>query len=198
MRRIDGLYRTHASALAALAGGDLTVRLGGEGLTGEAAAMAASIDSLAMQMTTIVQGSRLIADQIDTRWREMLTIGDTMSATAETTATRAIALGATSLEVSNNMQVLAAATEELSSTVREIASYAASAAQGARVGIEQASTTSATMTELETSCGKVDALADLDQLDLLADPAAVVERPDRGGQRRGSGSWVHGHRQRGR
>jgi methyl-accepting chemotaxis protein len=146
-------------ALAAIAAGDLTVRLDGSRHANSATAR--SINDLTNRTEQLVLATRRIAAAMNERWEEMLRIGDSMSSTAELTTTRAIAASAASVQVSDNMNIVATAATQMASTIREVATLAAAAVEGARLGIAQATDTGATMRELHAASQCVGDIAQL-------------------------------------
>jgi methyl-accepting chemotaxis protein len=148
------------AALAAIEAGDLTVRVPEDG-RGMAVDVAHCLNDLTARSEELVAGSRRIAEAMGQRWTEVLRIGESMSATAELTTTRAISASAASVQVSDNMNVVAAATNQMAATIREVAALAAAAVEGTRVGIEQARTTGATMNELHAASQRVSNVAGL-------------------------------------
>lgn len=121
--------------------------------------MARSVNELASRLEDTVVCSAEIAAELGDKWRAIVDIGDMMSTTAEVSTTRAISVGATSEQVSDNMQVLASATEEMAATIREVASYAAAAADSARSGMDQANGTGLAMHELVEAARQVGNIA---------------------------------------
>jgi methyl-accepting chemotaxis protein len=148
------------AALAAIDAGDLTVRVPEDG-RGIAVEVARCLNGLTARSEELVVGSRRIAEAMGQRWTEVLRIGESMSATAELTTTRAISASAASVQVSDNMNVVAAATNQMAATIREVAQLAAAAVEGTRLGIEQATTTGATMSELHLASQRVSDVARL-------------------------------------
>ncbi|HEY8729361.1 MAG TPA: methyl-accepting chemotaxis protein, partial [Acidothermaceae bacterium] len=151
--------RDMQAALAAIAAGDLTVRL--DGPWHENSAMAKSLNDLTNRTEQLVLATRRIAAEMSERWAEVLRIGESMSSTAELTTTRAISASAASVQVSENMNVVATAATHIAATIREVATLAATAVEGARVGIAQATDTGATIRELQAASQRVGDIAQL-------------------------------------
>lgn len=139
--------RLMAARLRQLADGDLTVRapMGGSESLLEIGSAANAIAERLQAFVTMVHRTTA---ELDVRWRETLELSGSMQETAEQTATSAMAAAASSRDVSDNMHVVATATEELAATIREIASHAEDAASGARQGTEQADDTANTVQDL--------------------------------------------------
>jgi methyl-accepting chemotaxis protein len=149
-----------SAALAAIEAGDLTVRVPEDG-RGMAVEVARCLNQLTARSEELVAGSRRVAEAMGQRWTEVLRIGESMSATAELTTTRAISVSAASVQVSGNMNVVAAATSQMAATIREVAALAAAAVESTRVGIQQASATGAAMDELHVAAQRVGDVAGL-------------------------------------
>jgi methyl-accepting chemotaxis protein len=152
-------WRETQAALAAIAGGDLTVRL----IQSRHAdsAITHAINDLTDRTQQLVLATRRIADDMSERWGEVLRISASMSSTAEVTTTRAISASAASVEVSDNMNVVATAATQMAATIREVATLAATAVEGTRVGIAQATDTATTMRELHAASQRVGDIAQL-------------------------------------
>lgn len=99
--------------------------------------------------------------ELKVRWHEILELTGTMQELAELTSTQAKAVTALSEDVFGNMHTVAAATDPLAATVREIAGHADDASQGALVGSKQAETTATTVRELGLASPQVGNVAAL-------------------------------------
>ena len=126
-----------SAQLQAVADGDLSVRIStGDtddiGRTADSAA--AIVDRLRDALITVNRS----AVMLNAGWRSVLATSDQLSDTAETTAARATAAAAGAEQVSNNVHLVAAATEELAATIREVAVHASEASLVATSASEQA------------------------------------------------------------
>src|SRR5438105_10242087 len=125
-RHIPAELQALVRGLEAIAGGDLTVELdGGRSRAGQAIAAAAGqvVDDLRSTLTDVQRSKAALG----TGWREVNDVAWSMLETSETTASRASTAAATASEVSDSMHRIAAATEELAATIREVATHASHA-----------------------------------------------------------------------
>ena len=143
-----------------LADGDLTVRLTVEG-DDNVAHLGTALNSVSERMRDALVCVWQGTSELKVRWHEILELTGTMQELAELTSTQAKAVTALSEDVFGNMHTVAAATDQLAATVREIAGHADDASQGALVGSKQAETTATTVRELGLASQQVGNVAAL-------------------------------------
>src|SRR4051794_17034144 len=146
--------------LEAVAGGDLTVELdGGRSPAGQAIAAAVShlVEDLRSTLTTVERSKAALG----TGWREVNDVAWSMLETSETTAGRASSAAATATEVSDSMHRIAAATEELAATIREVATHASHASSVASDVSVQVVAANHTVGELQTASREIQKVVDL-------------------------------------
>ncbi|MDX6228475.1 MAG: hypothetical protein QOI76_1865 [Frankiales bacterium] len=146
--------------LQAIAQGDLTVRLDGGGTAaGQAIAAAGNrlVDDLRGVLTDVATGKATLGGG----WREVNDVAWAMLETSETTAGRASTAAATANEVSDSMHRIAAATEELAATIREVATHASLASSVANDVSGQVVAANGTVGQLESSSREIQKVVDL-------------------------------------
>ena len=151
-----------STQLQAVADGDLSVRIstGDTDDLGRAADSAAAIvDRLRDTLITVNRS----AVMLNAGWRSVLATSDQLSDTAETTAARATAAAAGAEQVSNNVHLVAAATEELAATIREVAVHASEASLVATSASEQAVQANQSVVVLGESSQRVGQVVELIQ-----------------------------------
>ena len=121
---IPSSLRPLVAGIEAIADGDLTVALDGgkhRGRSGDRCRCDAS------RRRPAQHPHRRLREQVrrsGTGWREVNDVAWAMLETSETTAGRASSAASTANEVSDSMHRIAAATEELAATIREVATHA--------------------------------------------------------------------------
>jgi methyl-accepting chemotaxis protein len=146
--------------LQAVAEGDLTVAIdGGNSAVGQAIAAATTrlVEDLRGVLTDVAAGKATLGSG----WREVNDVAWAMLETSETTAGRASTAAATANEVSDSMHRIAAATEELAATIREVATHASLASSVANDVSGQVITANSTVTQLESSSREIQKVVDL-------------------------------------
>ncbi|MDX6213038.1 MAG: hypothetical protein QOF82_2125 [Frankiales bacterium] len=146
--------------LQAIAEGDLTIRLDGGGTAaGQAIAAAGNrlVDDLRGVLTDVTAGKA----SLGSGWREVNDVAWAMLETSETTAGRASTAAATANEVSDSMHRIAAATEELAATIREVATHASLASSVANDVSGQVVSANSTVGQLESSSREIQKVVDL-------------------------------------
>ena len=149
-------------ALTAVAGGNIRAEVAA-GRTDELGALeaAAGLTVARLRYALITVGRS--SEALHTGWRAVLEVSNQMSDTAETTAARATAAVAAAEQVSNNVHIVAAATEELAATIREVAVHASEASLVARDASVQAVSASGTVGALNASARRVEQVVELIQ-----------------------------------
>jgi methyl-accepting chemotaxis protein len=122
----------------------------------------AAAQTVARLRTALVTVARS-AEALNAGWREVLEVSNAMSDTAETTSAMADAAAASATQVSNNVQLVAAATEELGATIREVAVHASVASRVALDASTQAVNASAAVASLGESSQRVERVVELIQ-----------------------------------
>jgi methyl-accepting chemotaxis protein len=146
--------------IEAIADGDLTVQLdGGSTAAGRAIATAVTriVEDLRGVLTDLSAGKATLASG----WREVNDVAWAMLETSETTAGRASTAAATANEVSDSMHRIAAATEELAATIREVATHASLASSVANDVSGQVVTANGTVGQLENASRDIQKVVDL-------------------------------------
>jgi methyl-accepting chemotaxis protein len=146
--------------LQAIAEGDLTVSLdGGSTAAGQAIAAAVGrlVEDLRGLLTDVTEGKAALG----TGWREVNDVAWAMLETSETTAGRASTAASTANEVSDSMHRIAAATEELAATIREVATHASLASSVANDVSTQVVAANATVGELLSASRDIQKVVDL-------------------------------------
>jgi methyl-accepting chemotaxis protein len=159
-RHIPAELRPLVRALEAMADGDLTVQLdGGNSPAGKAIAAATGrlVDDLRGILTDVTAGKTALASG----WREVNDVAWSMLETSETTAARASTAASTAHEVSDSMHRIAAATEELAATIREVATHASHASAVAHDVSVQVIAANGTVGKLQTSSRDIQKVVDL-------------------------------------
>ncbi|MEO6711934.1 MAG: methyl-accepting chemotaxis protein, partial [Mycobacteriales bacterium] len=154
MRRVSGRLTRLGSALDALQRGDLTVHVTDAGAD-ELGAIARSVDSTASRMRDLVIAVHHATRAVRKGWEEVEEVGAAMSTAAESTCVEALAAAAAADQVSNSIHVVAAATEELNTTVREVAMHASEAAAVATAAAEQSALATSSVRELGEASQRV-------------------------------------------
>ncbi len=165
-----------ARALEAIAGGDLTVKLP-EG-TSDLGRVGTSVNGIVDQMRVILSHVEAGKVEVAARWREVNVVAEQMLDTSENTAMQASLSAATAAHISDNMQRIAAATEEMAATTREVAQHAAQAASVAETVAQEVVAANSTVSDLEDSSIEIQTVVDLirqiaDQTHLLALNATI-------------------------
>ena len=172
LRRVGGRRALHRSerarvgaltrSLEALLAGDLgrTIEVGPADEVGALEqAVQETVVRLRTALVTVGRGTVVL----DTGWRKVLDMSEQMSQTAEDTAAMADAAAASAVQVSNNVQVVAAATEELGATIREVAVHASEASRVAVAASEQALSANSSVTALGEASVRVGRVVELIQ-----------------------------------
>ena len=157
---VSASLRPLVVGIEAIAEGDLTVALdGGNSAAGRAIATAVTriVDDLRNILTDVSAGKASLA----TGWREVNDVAWAMLETSETTAGRASTAAATANEVSDSMHRIAAATEELAATIREVATHASLASSVANDVSGQVVSANSTVAQLESSSREIQKVVDL-------------------------------------
>ena len=156
--------RSHLARLARLthvlqtvAAGELLVRV--DTSAGDPLTLAAEAVVARLRDALIVVGRS--ADALNSGWRDVLEVSKQMSDTAETTAARAGSAVAAAVQVSNSVHVVAAATEELGATIREVAVHASEASTVAQDASEQARSASGAIVALSACTLRVEEVVGL-------------------------------------
>ena len=147
-RRRPKVTRETAWAVASLqsiADGDLRLRLAEDV---EGSEVPAVVNRMADRFEAVYVSLHGAVDVLDARWKQTMALSESMQLTAEETATQGLAATLSSREVSNNMHLVASATEELGATIREVAAHAEEAAGRSRTGALQAQETAGVVSEL--------------------------------------------------
>ncbi|BEP12831.1 hypothetical protein acdb102_11420 [Acidothermaceae bacterium B102] len=158
--RIPAELRPLVRDLQAIADGDLTVQIdGGSSAAGQAIAAAAGrvVDDLRHVLTDVTAGK----EALGTGWREVNDVAWSMLETSETTASRANTAATTANEVSDSMHRIAAATEELAATIREVASHASLASSVATDVTVQVVAANGTVGQLQSASREIQKIVDL-------------------------------------
>jgi methyl-accepting chemotaxis protein len=168
--RFGSAKSTHASipaslrplvvGIEAIADGDLTVTLDG-GNTAAGRAIAAAVNRLVDDLRSILTDVSSSRSALATGWREVNDVAWAMLETSETTVGRASSAANTANEVSDSMHRIAAATEELAATIREVATHASLASSVANDVSGQVVAANSTVNQLETSSREIQNVVDL-------------------------------------
>jgi len=146
-RSITGRVRETATVLAAVAEGDLTMRLDSAGRdeVGQMSdALNRTLDQISHAMQNIGQNSQALASSSE----ELSAVSHQMSSNAEETSAQASVVAAAAEQATRNLQTVAAATEEMTASIGEISKSASTAAAIAGRAVERAGVANITMTHL--------------------------------------------------
>ncbi len=143
--------------VSAAAEGDLTqaVTVSGDDAIGQ---MGEGLAGFLSDLRETVRGIGGNSSSVGQSSGELLSVAQSMAATAEETSHQARVVTAAAEEVSENVQTVAAGIEELNASVKEIAKNAADAASVATEGVTVAESTNASVAKLgdsSTEIGKV-------------------------------------------
>ncbi|MBT5494127.1 MAG: HAMP domain-containing protein [Alphaproteobacteria bacterium] len=132
-------------------------------------------NNLADSFDTTVKG---IVDSVASASTELEATAQTMTASAEQTATQATAVGSAAEQASANVQTVAAATEELSATVNEIGQQVAESSRISNEAVTEAGNTIGQVRNLSGSVQKISEVLQLindiaEQTNLLALNATI-------------------------
>ena len=132
---------------------------GGSSAGGQAIAAAAEqlVTDLRSILTDVARG----ASALGTGWREVNDVAWSMLETSETTAARASTAATTANEVSDSMHRIAAATEELAATIKEVATHASHASSVASDVSVQVVAANGTVGQLQSSSRDIQKVVDL-------------------------------------
>ncbi|WP_433795848.1 methyl-accepting chemotaxis protein [Actinoplanes sp. CA-252034] len=135
-------------------GGDLTARtdLGGGDEIGE---LATALNHTASEVATTVRQVRDDAEALASTSGRLSVIAEELTRSAQTTAEQAGSVSAAAEVISSNVQTVAAGTEEMSASIREIATSAGDAAQVAGNATTAAQRTSDTMAKLGQASAEI-------------------------------------------
>jgi len=149
--RLRRLKRALDSALA----GDLTVSIGSTetDLVGE---IERAVDLLIERLVTVVGTVQQGVDRMRDARATVVDSHKTMLDTAEMTAGQAYDVGVTASQVSNSINAVASATEELNATISEVASHATIAADVAVAAAAQGEVADGCVRELVAALQRVD------------------------------------------
>ena len=161
-RRADQRVATLTASLQAVLGGDLRTSIT-VGSAGDLADLERTADQLVVRLREALVTVSRSALALDTGWRDVLEMSNRMSSTAEGTAAMADAAATAAVQVSNNVQVVAAATEQLGATIREVAVHASEASRVAVSASTQAVRANASVTALGESSQRVERVVELIQ-----------------------------------
>jgi methyl-accepting chemotaxis protein len=159
-RHIPSELQPLVHALEAMAAGDLTVTLeGGTSPAGQAIAAATGrlVDDLRGVLTDVAAGKAALGSG----WREVNDVAWSMLETSEATAARASTAAFTAGEVSDSMHRIAAATEELAATIKEVASHASHASAVASDVSAQVVAANGTVGQLQAASREIQQVVDL-------------------------------------
>ena len=154
--------RRLTAALEAVAAGEIRVTFETAG-SDDVAELAVAADRTVGRLREALIVIGRSAEALNSGWRAVLDVSNQMSDTAETTAARATSAVAAAEQVSNNVHIVAAATEELAATIREVAVHAAEASLVARGASDQAISASSTVGALGESSMRVEQVVELIQ-----------------------------------
>jgi methyl-accepting chemotaxis protein len=158
--QIPSSLRPLVRDLQAIAEGDLTITPdGGNSAAGQAIAGAVTrlVEDLRVVLTDVSEGKASLASG----WREVNEVAWAMLETSETTAGRASTAAATANEVSDSMHRIAAATEELAATIREVSTHASLASSVANDVSHQVVAANSTVGQLESASREIQKVVDL-------------------------------------
>ncbi|MEO6714537.1 MAG: methyl-accepting chemotaxis protein [Mycobacteriales bacterium] len=157
---VAGRVKTMAAVARSVATGNLSV-----------VAEVDASDEFGRVVADIAQGQDRVRDvlktmqravrQLDLSGADVHDLGTSMAGTAELTTIEAASAAAAAQQVSNHMHLVAAASEELASTVREVAQHAAHAASTATFAAEQSSLAQGTVVELGVASTRIGEVVDL-------------------------------------
>src|SRR4051794_29337799 len=150
VRRYTRRLSLLSSQLQAVAAGDLSVRIE-TGDRDDVGLMAESAADIVERLRDALLTVHRSAVMLNVGWRSVLETSDQLSNAAETTAARATAAVAGAEQVSTNVHLVAAATEELAATIREVAVHASEASLVATSASTQALQANATVAILGES-----------------------------------------------
>ncbi|BEP12436.1 hypothetical protein acdb102_07470 [Acidothermaceae bacterium B102] len=161
-RRADQRIVTLTASLQAVLDGDLRTPIA-VGSDGDLGALERTADQLVVRLREALVTVSRSAQALDTGWRQVLDMSNRMSSTAEGTAAMADAAATAAVQVSNNVQVVAAATEQLGATIREVAVHASEASRVAVNASSQAVRANASVSALGASSQRVEKVVELIQ-----------------------------------
>lgn len=136
------------------AAGDLTQRVGGapEGCMGR---LTSRFDQTLSQVSELVRSVVAVSERFEGQARDTYELSSAILDAAEATASDATSAADAAARVSENMHLVAVASEEVSATVRDVAGHASHASSTATFAAQQARTTSGTMQQLGAAAEEV-------------------------------------------
>jgi methyl-accepting chemotaxis protein len=152
--------RTVKIVARAVASGDMHVDTA-ETSSGELGRVVADLATAHSRMREVLRAMQRATRQLRLSGDDVFLLGGSMSAAAETTAVEATSAAAAAQQVSNHMHLVAAASEELAATVREVAQHAAHAASTATFAAEQSAVAQGTVVELGAASTRIGEVVEL-------------------------------------
>ncbi len=188
--RIPANLRPLVRDLQLVAAGDLTVTIdGGSSPAGQA--IAATVGQIVDNLRELLTDLSTSRAGLGAGWREVNDVAWGMLQMSETTVDHASSAATTANDVSDSMQRIAAATEELAATIREVANHASLASSVASRGLRPGRRRQRHRQRPEVVLARDRDRRRPDQLDRQPDPPARPQRHHRGGKGRRRRSRVH-------
>jgi methyl-accepting chemotaxis protein len=122
---------------------------------GEERAILSAVDRIGQQLRHTLSMVQRSANVLAEQQARMNDVAWAMSNTSEGTVTQAALASSAADDVSNQMQLIAAATEEMAATIRDVARHAADASDIATEGSTEVAGATDTVNELQTSSTRV-------------------------------------------
>ena len=146
--------REAAEVVSRIAAKDLTARVNGQ-YKGDHANFANNINKMSADLRLSMQQIGQNASSLAASSEELSAISQQLASNAEETATQANVVAAASGQVSNNVAVVATGTDQMQSSIREIARSSGEAAGVAKNAVVVAESTSQRITKLGDSSAEI-------------------------------------------
>jgi len=153
--RTSGSLRALTGTVEALAAGDATARFHGRPALVHMR-LAESTNVLGHRLHDTISEFRRATETLESGWREVSDVSFSMSDNAETTAARAADAANAAELVSEAVQMVAGASQELVASFQDVSAHASQAAQVAALAAERVTDTTATAVELAAATGRAE------------------------------------------
>ena len=128
---------------------------------GDERAILSAVDRIAQQLRQALSTVQRSANALSEQQARMNDVAWAMTNACEGTVTQAALASAAADDVSGQMQLIAAATEQMAATIRDVARHAADASSIATEGSAEVAGATDTVTELQTSSTRVEEILHL-------------------------------------
>ena len=153
-RHLTGRLERAASALTAMADGDLTARVEAEGRS-ELAVMSAGVNRLGSRLAEVFGTLSGTASRLMDSSHALGAVAEHVSSSAQDAASQADRVSASASEVLGNVRNVAVGSGQMSASIGEIAQNAQAAAQVAEEAVQSVRATTGTMAKLSESSREI-------------------------------------------